>query len=189
MSGWIFSNYMSWGTGRMRQAPSVEKLVIGAHSCSRIPSGPPVITVPQPAWVLCACLSQECVYFRLYARIRAAPSLVLYAGTSSELNVGQSEESGKKTVWAHLVVIGRRKKGPCVLGTGSKRLTQPNPARYSSEPANMGGKNLVPTAGLLPFSPPYAWPILIIPQQSPRQHFFYKHCSELSHSFHFNIRE
>lgn len=78
-------------------------------------------------FVVCMCV---------HAATRVANSL---------LKAGQGEESEfLKPVWAHLDVIGRRKKGSCVLGNSSRKKpdpTQHNPARYSAKPANTGGCN------------------------------------------------
>ncbi len=100
--------------------------------------------------------------------------------TRLELKARLSEGSEfLKHVWAHLVVIGRRKKGPCVLGTGSKSLTQPSvtqPSTVQNQPTRGKKKKKTQQQDCSP-SPlptyPDSWPILIIPQQSPWQRFFY----------------
>lgn len=218
VSGWISSNYMSWGNRWMRQAPSVEKHVIGVHSCSGIPVGPlwlhclsqaVFVCVPVTKGVcvrarvcLCAFLS---VYESMFPTKFGEHKPAVAAASCLELKSGLREGSEfLKQVWAHLVVIGRRKKSSYVLGTGSKSLTQPSitqPSTVQNQPTQgrgAGGK-YTPTAGLLPFTlPTYpsSWPILIISQKSPWHHIFfflfflfYKQCSEFCHSFHFNFKK
>lgn len=182
MSGWISSNYMSWGNGRMRQAPRYWKACYWSPFLLWDSFWAPVITVPRPGWV-CVCASQrerereiDCVW--VSARICA--QLGVFAVTRMtclELKAGLSEGSESlKPVWAHLVVIGKRKNGPCVLGTGSKNLTQPSitlPSTVQNEPTHRGKKNTQQQDGSPSPLPTYpdSWPVLIIPQQSPWQHF------------------
>lgn len=135
---------------------------------------------------LCACLSQSvCVFLSVSQNTcftKFGESVHVCAVTRMtclELKARLSEGSEfLKQVWAHLVVIGRRKKGPCVLGTGSKSLTQPSitqpsPVQYSAEPANTKGKKHQQQDCSPSCLPTYSdsWPILIIPQQSPWQRF------------------
>lgn len=108
---------------------------------------------------LCACLSQSsCVCAYSFVRMCSTKFwcvCVVTRMTHWELKARLSAGSEfLKQVPAHLVVIGRRKKGPCVLGTGSKTLTQPcitQPCTVQNQP-KPGGK--IPTAALLPFNPP-----------------------------------
>lgn len=142
----------------------------------------------------------ECMCVCGHQNMHSMKFVPLPRTTCFELKARLSEGSEfLKQAWAHLVVIGRRKKGPCVLGTGSKSLTQPSitqPNTVQNQPTQ--GKKKKKKHQQQDCSPsplptyPDSWPILIIPQQSPWQHFlffpfFYKHCSERLHSFHFNI--
>lgn len=155
------------GNGRMRQAAGVEKHVIGAHSRSGIPFGPPVITAPQPEPCLCTCPSPEtCVHFCLrenvcHHRVWFSVPLLLWLTPGLKAGPSEGSEFFKKQVRAHLVVIGRSKKGPCVLGNWQRKPdpTQCNPARpvqyrTSQHREEKEKKKAAATAGLLPFNPP-----------------------------------
>ena len=197
MSGWISSNYVSWGNGGTRQAPQCWKACYWSPFLLWDSFWASVITVPQPGCV-CECVSQNmCKFF-------CALTCVTRSGLKTRPNAGSEFI---KQVWAHLVVIGRRKKGPCVLGTGSESptkpsITQPCPVQYRT--GQHWGEKKHQQQGCFPFIPPYlSWFLANShnPTAKPLAVFFLsflkkrekkknsKHCSELSHSFHFNIRK
>lgn len=172
--------------GEWDKLPSVEKHVIGAHSFSGIPFGPLWLQCLNQAVFVCMPVTKcVCVFLSVSQNTcftKFGESVHVCAVTRMtclELKARLSEGSEfLKQVWAHLVVIGRRKKGPCVLGTGSKSLTQPSitqpsPVQYSAELANTKGKKHQQQDCSPSCLPTYSdsWPILIIPQQSPWQRF------------------
>lgn len=152
---------------------------------------------------LCECLSQDvcvCVWASEYA-LHEVWCLCLYPYDS--LRAESKTERGIRILKTSLGTSGcdwQETKGSLCSGNWQQKPdpAQYNPAQYSTEPANTGEKKKHQQQDCSP--PPLptypdSWPILIIPQQSPWQHFlflffpffFYKHCSELFHSFHFNI--
>lgn len=195
MSGWISSNYTSWGNGRMRQA----------SQCWKVSSGIPY----GPLWL--QCLSQAmfvCMPVTEYACISvcAQPTLVSVCAVTriGSLWAESETEWGIKILKTSLGTSGcdwQEKKGSLCSGNWQQKSdpTQYNPAQYSTEPANMERKKKTATAGLPLLSPPYlSW--LLANSHNPTAKpvaafslflkivFIYKNCSELSHSFHFNIR-
>lgn len=175
--------------GEWDKRPGVEKHVIGAHSCSGIPFGPLWLHCHSLAVFVCMPVTKVCALEYVLHQVCCVSAVTCV--THFELKAGLKGSEFLQEVWAHLVVIGRRKKGPCVLGTGSRRLTQPNvtqPSTVQNQPTWEKNTNgTAPHSWTLPTYPDCR-PILIIPQQSPWQHFFRKQCSVLFHSFHFNMR-
>lgn len=138
-------------------------------------------------WVCaCACI---CVFRSGYKKLfptkfrKCAPAPTCMAHLELKAQLSEGSEFLEQ-VWAHLVEIGRRKKGPCVLGTGSKSLTQPKvtPAQHCTEPANTGKRQQLP---------PYSFWLLANSQYPWVKGLFFfsfsKPCLECRHSFHFNL--
>lgn len=128
MSGWISSNYMPWGNGRMRQAPHYWKACYWSPFLVRDSFWAPVITVPQPGCVCVHASQQVRVILSVCENICSVRFCVsaVTRMTCLELKAAVSVGSKpSKPVWAHLVVIGRRRSSPCVLGTGSKTWLNP----------------------------------------------------------------
>lgn len=163
--------------GEWDKRPSVEKLVIGAHSCSGIPFGPLWLQCLSQAMLVCVPVT-ECVYFcpSMWEYVlHQVQSVCCYS--CNLLRAESRTEWGIRILKTSLGTSGcdwQEKKGSLCSGNWQQMPdpTQYNPAQYSTEPAKMKKKKKkTPTVGLLPFTPPYAWPVLIIPQQSPWQHF------------------
>lgn len=198
---------MSCGNGERDKCPLLKGLLLEPipalrflSTCDYIASAKLCLCVRLSSSVcvcVCACV-YLCLYLSLHMWICAPPlppnlvrlcllQLVLLTCSWEQGWVVGSEFL--EQVWAHLVVIGRRKKGPCVLGTGSTSLTQPSITQLSTvQNQPRQEKN----AQLLPFTPPYlSW--LLANSHNPSKDpgsifFFHKQCSELPHSFHFNLR-
>ena len=169
MSGWISSNYMSWGNGGMRRAPHCWKPCYWSPFLLWDSFWAPVITVPQPGCVcvhachrivVCVCVCAYsfvrmcCTKFCSVCVCEWVRESAVTRMTRWELKARLSAGSEfLKQVPAHLVVIGRRKKGPCVLGTGSKTLTQPfitQPCTVQNQPKLGGGNTNSSPAPLQP---------------------------------------
>lgn len=146
-----------------------------------------MITLLPPGQCLCAWLSPSaCVFLsalnQLWLSVCAAACMAHF-----ELKARSSDESKSlKQVCAHLVVIGRRKRGSLCFGNWQQHS---NPAQYNpAQPSTVQnypiwrgqkkrkkriqqqGRSLLSSLPLPSY--PDSRPILIIPQQSLWQHFF-----------------
>lgn len=169
VSGWISSNYMSRGNRWMRQAPSVEKHVIGVHSCSGIPFGPLWLQCLSQAVFVCVPVTKGvCVCAGVCISVcvrKHVPHQIWWACACcccSDLLGAEIRAEGRirilKTSLGTSGCDWQEKKGLLCSGNWQRKPdpTQCNPAQYSTEPANTGKwKKYTATAGLLPFAPPY----------------------------------